>query len=364
MSKIVLLGSYGRGNVGDDVFLVALTKLLGRHTVTANSAHNDLLPTEVINKISTISTISNKDIIDKLKVFLKADYIIYGGGDLWVELYGSRFPRIALWKMAVVNTVAKVSRKKVIYVGCGCGNIRGFSLLLAKYSALLANLIIFRDEISRQKIRKDAKTQVLPDLSITLSSKDIKLVNNVVKTLGIIPMYYIPDPVANYPKYLAQMISSCQYALKQNISVKLIPMLKDPAIYDDVKVCDDIFKSVKALDIGADISILKEVDSSNINDILQTIDVCLSTRLHGSILAAWLHVPVIGVSYRPKVSRFLKSVGLEISSIDIHDTDSLNDKMDLCFKNPNMFTIDPTYLKTLRTEARKEYIKTFKTHVI
>ena len=59
----ILLGSYGRGNLGDDVFLVAASELFANHKLYINSADDSLLPESAKGLVETISTTSGSDAI-------------------------------------------------------------------------------------------------------------------------------------------------------------------------------------------------------------------------------------------------------------------------------------------------------------
>src|SRR5687767_14340252 len=106
--NILLLGSYGRGTIGDDALLLAALKLFQGHKLFINSANDELLPSAVRSSVTTMSTTDNRDWRKKLAIFRKLNAIVYCGGDLWVELYGDRFPRISLYKMLIVNLIARL----------------------------------------------------------------------------------------------------------------------------------------------------------------------------------------------------------------------------------------------------------------
>src|SRR5688572_17157705 len=120
---ILLIRSFARGNIGDDAFLLAALKLFVGHQLYINSADVSLLPQPIKFKVTTIATASRSGLLDKIKVFMLIKDVVYCGGDLWVELYGDKYPRQSLYKMAIVNLIARLCGKKVLYVGCGIGKL-------------------------------------------------------------------------------------------------------------------------------------------------------------------------------------------------------------------------------------------------
>ena len=151
--KTLLLGAYGHGNSGDDVFLHAALRLFAKHKLYGNSADDSLLPAGVTEQVTTIATTGKGDVFKKLSILLSVDIFVYCGGDLWVELYGERKPRQQLYKMLLLNLAGRLLGKKIFYLGCGIGALRGYSLFLARLSARLAHGIIVREERSARVLR-------------------------------------------------------------------------------------------------------------------------------------------------------------------------------------------------------------------
>jgi hypothetical protein len=143
---IVVLGSYGRGNIGDDVFLYAVQSIIDPKRVIINSAGVGRLPSDLVGQFETIETNFTKDFLHKLGVLRKARTIVYAGGDVWTLMYEDMVKRKHLYKMCIVNFVARILGKKIIYLGTGVGDLDGFSVWIAKISARLAQYIVFRDQ--------------------------------------------------------------------------------------------------------------------------------------------------------------------------------------------------------------------------
>lgn len=208
MKQVLILGST-EINVGDGaVPTVSLKKLLGDTDIIINAASDAALPSAIRAWAKTIPTNATKGLAGVVKAILHSDAIIYGGGDLWVELYGDRFPRQALYKMAFLNMLARLLGKRVYYIGCGVGKLSGYSLWLARLSAKLAHAIITRDAASEALLDLPTVT-VLPDIAINLPAFDdlsnggtrglnapAKAKTGTKKTIAIAPLYHVPDPAA------------------------------------------------------------------------------------------------------------------------------------------------------------------------
>lgn len=351
MKRILLLGSYGRGNVGDDAFLAVALNLFPDASLFLNSAHDELLPREARERVQTISTTSNSDLSKKIRVFRQVNHIVYFGGDLWVELYGDRFPRQALYKMVVVNLIARLFGKKVHYMGCGIGSLQGYSLFLARLSAWLANGVAVREPRSA-KVLGLKKVQVLPDLVTTLdigpavpSASAVRSPEGTKGTLsnraslgaagagtlagaegtagpgaprkftvGVSILYHLPNPEKNFPKCISTLAKVLRALPVSQYRIVLFPMLASPdEEHDDVWACEQLRQALP----HADVSIFSGREVDEYVAALTDVDVLIGTRLHANIIALLAGVPSIGISYRPKVAQFFAMAGLEQYCIDL-----------------------------------------------
>lgn len=328
--NILVIGSYGRHNIGDDVFLLAAVEVFHGHNIFINSANDDSLPKSVIGKVQTISTVSNRDFVKKIKTFLKIKYVFYWGGDLWVKLYGDKFPRQALYKMLATNLICRLFGKKIFYVGVGVGDLRGYDLFLARSSARLANKIIVREQRTADIIGLPAIT-VLPDIAVNLP-----LTSNKGRPkkgprrpfhIALSVMYRIDKPDLNFSKYISDIASFVNTLDSKLFTISLIPMYvnpKDPR--DDVWACEQLKKSIKN-EIGVDIN-----NSHDLDDFLKHLsksNLVIGTRLHANILATLCQTPCIGISYRPKVKSFFDNAQLSQYCLDFSETD----KIDVLFQD-------------------------------
>ncbi|HSX01874.1 MAG TPA: polysaccharide pyruvyl transferase family protein [Candidatus Saccharimonadia bacterium] len=332
--RVLLLGSYGRGNIGDDVFLIAATKLLAGYEIAINAATDGSLPAEVQDKVLVLRTEDSSDWRQKAKVLLQAKAIIYGGGDLWVELFGDKRPRQALWKMFLLNLAARMLGKKVLYIGCGAGKLEGFSLTLARLSAHLAHGIILRDEVTREVLAlKDVL--VLPDLTITLCSEAPKPaplpLRHPIK-LVISLLYYIPEPERNFEPYI-QRIADClnQLDSRNRFEITLLPMLTARNTpHNDIWASERLMERLAP---GHQVKIAAPTSVGHCQQILSDADIIIGSRLHANILATWAAKPCIGVAYRPKVARFFERNNLDQNCLDLDNLGALPAVMSRLIRN-------------------------------
>lgn len=322
--SILLIGSYGRGNIGDDAFLLAALRLFRSHNIFINSADDNLLPAEAKQRVSTIATTGLRDIHKKLRVFASIRHIVYCGGDLWVDLMGDRFPRQSLYKMLAVNMVAKIFGKKIHYLGCGVGDIHGYSLFLAQASARLASSIAVREERSAQLLGL-SKIKVLPDLTINLKESRLRkrLRRKSEKfTIGISILYYLPQPERNFPhllSYFKQLIDSLPV---KKFKIVLFPMLASEQIkHDDVWAS----KQLEKLLPNHELTIFTSTGVKEYVQAVADIDLLIGTRLHANILATLCGTPCLGIAYRPKVAEFFHMNNLDEYCLRLDQLDRLEE---------------------------------------
>lgn len=352
--NILVIGSYGRGNAGDDAFLVAILKLFHDYNIIINCADKELLPDEVKNKVTTINTHGYSDVLKKIKIFLGIKFIVYGGGDLWVELHGEKFPRVSLYKMLVVNLFSRAFGKKIFYFGCGAGPISGFSLFLARISARLATYIIARDSRTLDLLGMNS-TILLPDLAINLFE------NNRVRRkgkrgecfyVGVSMLYFVPNPRKNFPVVKSELKKLFHYFKEDNVKFIIVPFFKSEEIrFDDYWVAKDIVRGEEYKNV----EIFESNRLEDILDLLSGIDLMVGARLHANILSVLSGTPAIGISYRPKVKNFFIESGLERYCIEINETQKLISIIENILTDTSRANQDFDNARSRIIEKKKDY---------
>jgi polysaccharide pyruvyl transferase WcaK-like protein len=353
MKNILLVGSYGRGNIGDDAFLIATSKLLKDYNVTINASDDAPLPAEIQQDFHKIPTSGISDVSKTVKAILQSNAIVYGGGDLWVELYGDKMPRQSLWKMLFLNSTARILGKKVVYIGCGAGNLKGFSLRLARYSASLANLVLVRDRQTLE-IVKPKHYKLLPDLTVTLfnrrPSSDRRLEGKIDIAVSI--LYNIPDPERNFETYISSIAKNLGTLDSEKFRITLLPMhTASNFAKNDIWACERL---KELLNTEIEVRIITPENFFDCKDILQSADIVIASRLHAGILATWLGKPCIGIAYRPKVARFFKENKLGICH-DINDLSGLYDSVLRIVNNYDKYVKESVHCWEENHDKGKDY---------
>lgn len=353
--NILLIGSYGRGNIGDDAFLVALTGLFSNYNIYINHAGDSKLPNIDESTIKTIPTEFTKDFWNKIKIFFSVKYIIYGGGDVWVEMYGSKKPYDSLYKMILVNLVARLTFKKVFYFGVGAGKITGYARKLAIFSAKLANYSIFRESETPEILGMKKNYTISTDItSILLDKIDIIKIHarkDEKTIIGLSLMYFIPHPEKNFIPYINQIADIVNRLDPKKYKLVLIPFL-----FSDKIKTNDIWVSntfAKLLNKDIEFEIFNSHSITDCLELLKNIDLVIGTRLHANILSTLTGTPCVGISYRPKVRRFFQDHGLKNYWVSYDKLDDLEEKITDALENQEKTKDD--FKKALERIQKEKY---------
>jgi polysaccharide pyruvyl transferase WcaK-like protein len=93
-ARIMLLGSYGQTNLGDDLLLrnyLQYFSALGCRDPLVSVSRADLVPASVRREhtAATFFELYQTSVLRLLKMVLAVDAIVYGGGSVYKELYAS-----------------------------------------------------------------------------------------------------------------------------------------------------------------------------------------------------------------------------------------------------------------------------------
>lgn len=248
----------------------------------------------------------------------RLDALIISGGGQLDEAWGgyARHP-YTIYKWC---RVADLFRVKVAFMSVGAGDIRTPETKNYLRRALtIARYCSFRDAgtqvIVRDRIWKDCEGKVVPDLAF---GYDVKAEhyrsgssgNNRRVAIGPIP-YYDTRPGSwpekdgsRYAEYLDKMVSLCRVLMDNGCHLTFIV----GGIASDSQVIRDIVERLEPVLEKASCPGYSVPDITSVGDLLNelsTVDVVISSRFHGVLLALLLYKPVLAISFERKIDQIM-----------------------------------------------------------
>ena len=306
MSRIVVSGYYGSKNAGDEAMLAAMLEVLSdldpKLHITVISA--DPEDTRQRHGVEAVSWLSMPDIFRALR---RADLLISGGGSLLQNVTSRR----SLYYYLAIIMMARLLGTKVMLYAQGIGPIiGGLAEHVMRWICNRADLITVRDqgslaELERLGIRRPA---------IECTADPVLAIHPVDKEVGraIFKAYHADGAKQvvgisvrewqgwhHYKEVLAEVSDLIVRELKAR--VVFLPM----QFPDDVRAAQAIAAMTKE-----PCTVLKdEYTTSEFLSLVGNMDLMLGIRLHALIFAGVMGVPMLGISYDPKIDRFLDSIG-------------------------------------------------------
>ena len=309
MYNILISGYYGFDNIGDESILRTLITSLRekipdcRLTVLS---HNPASTREKYG-VEAVERMSPGAI---LRAVRQCDMLISGGGSLLQDVTSSKSIHYYLF----IIRLAKLLGKKVFIYSQGIGPIdHAFNRRATAQALKKADGIVVRDERSAKLLEQIGLPQerivITADPVIRMKRPDRTVGREILARAGIKKDGRLTVGWAirekNRDSTFVREITECIRWLRENYDAEsvLIPFHYE----EDREVCSVIAERTN----GAAKCLSEKYLSEDMLSIIGNMDVLVGVRLHSMIYAAIMGVPIIGVSYDPKCTAFLNSVGLD-----------------------------------------------------
>ena len=309
MYNILISGYYGFDNIGDESILRTLITSLRekipdcRLTVLS---HNPASTREKYG-VEAVERMSPGAI---LRAVRQCDMLISGGGSLLQDVTSSKSIHYYLF----IIRLAKLLGKKVFIYSQGIGPIdHAFNRRATARALKKADGIVVRDERSAKLLEQIGLPQerivITADPVIRMKRPDRTVGREILARAGIKKDGRLTVGWAirekNRNSTFVREITECIRWLRENYDAEsvLIPFHYE----EDREVCSVIAERTN----GAAKCLSEKYLSEDMLSIIGNMDVLVGVRLHSMIYAAIMGVPIIGVSYDPKCTAFLNSVGLD-----------------------------------------------------
>ncbi len=298
--KVLLSGYYGFGNIGDEAVLQAIVEGLRARDPGVEITVLSASP-EQTARLYNVNALNRCSFLKIFLGLLKCDVFVSGGGSLFQNKTSNRS---FLYYIGLV-WLAKALRKKAVIFAQGFGPLNGrINQYLAGSILNRVDLITLRDGDSLKKVKALGITKPAVKLSADPSfCLTFPALKNTRPVLGIA---------------LRELPEKDDYRALAGIIDWLVETYK----------CSPLFLCFYPLkDRNAALSLAKEMEGKlEIIDKISTpremlsamskLDLLIGMRLHSLIFATMCNVPMLGLSYDPKVKAFMKGIGQPCVRVD------------------------------------------------
>lgn len=318
MNKVVISGYYGFNNIGDESILTAIISNI-RDSIDDIDITVLSEDPELTKSKHNVSAINRKDIFKIMKEIKNCDLLISGGGSLLQDVTSSRS---ILYYLAIMF-IGKFFRKKVMIYSQGIGPInKKINRRLTKYILNKVDVITLRDEKSQRVLREininNENINVTADPVIGLKRGDIELGVNILKEAGLKdkskPLIGFAIRGRDKNEDLVNTISNVADSIidELGVNVVFIPFHHG----EDIEIINDINKKMK----NKTICLKGKYDINEMLSIVGNLDLLIGVRLHSLIFGAVMNIPMIAISYDPKINNFMDYLDETVFS-NIEDLD-------------------------------------------
>ena len=304
--KIVVSGYYGSKNGGDEAMLAAMLEVLREEVFDLDVTVISLNP-EYTRRRHHVNAVPRSDILPIIKKIREADLLISGGGSLLQNVTSGR----SLYYYLAIIFFALVFGRKVMLYAQGIGPIRG--ALAHKLMNLIVNrvdLITVRDRGSLEELERlnITRPKIFCTADPVLAIKPVPLTvgheilsrhatTRDAKLIGVAVRHWLDWE--HFSRELAEALD--RLADTTGAKIVFLPM-KFP---EDITAARQTVERMKSPCTVLD----EEFTTREVLSLVGCMDVLIGVRLHALIFAGVMSVPMVGVSYDPKIERFLDSIG-------------------------------------------------------
>ncbi len=306
MKKVLLAGYYGHDNIGDEAIAEALTTELKRRGYEVSMLSGDKVTSAQIYGVNAF----NRQNLSEIKTAIKScDFMILGGGSLIQDVTSSYS---LLYYTGLIN-LCRTMRKKIFIAYQGIGPIqKKKNEFITRVTLNSQKNLWIRDEISINTLREigvvkpniilssDAVFMLKPptkeQVNVLLAKAGIKKEENR-PLIGIAPRKWGSDDKTGV---FAKIADEC--INRFNAKIVFFAFHKE----QDVRFINEITsRMTNRAHIVSDRFLPSEVMG-----MMGAMDLNVGVRLHSLIFSAKMGVPLLGISYDPKVDGFLDMLGM------------------------------------------------------
>ena len=304
MPRVVISGYHGFKNNGDEAMLYAMLKALDQRIQGLEVVVLSKNPDET-QRFFGVRAVPRHDLRSIIGEIRRADLLISGGGGLLQDVTG---PNSILYYLGVVS-LAKLMKKPVFFYGQGIGPVK--TLLGRTLMSLVANkvdVITVRDRESRDELRNlgvvRPVVEVTADPALGLDTDEIDpgpgiaALNSAGVPSGGGLVGVSVRGWKGQSAYKAVIARACDDLIRKGRNVVFLPMHYP----EDVAVSKEIVEMME----NNPFVVERQLDFKDMLSLMKQTSLIVGMRLHFLIFGSLLNIPMVGISYDPKVDRFLR----------------------------------------------------------
>ncbi len=310
--EILISGYYGFKNSGDDALLEAVIKDIKAHKESPNIVVLSANPKETAKKYR-VKSINRFNIFAIMKHMKRAGLLVSGGGTL---IQDATSTKSLVYYLTVIRLALRNGVKTMLYSN-GIGPLKNRVNIERAVKVLnRVDVITLRDPESMRVLKEIGVTEpgtmlsadpvfgiesfstergkeILEDYGVDTNKKIIGISVRRTKETDVdfeTALAKVCDYIGE--RYKAEIVFlPMQIAKDEGISRSIMTKMKNPAFIID-----------------------KRIDVTEIISVISAMDACIGMRLHSLIYAAIANVPLIGISYDPKIKGFLDYTAQDLYS--------------------------------------------------
>jgi polysaccharide pyruvyl transferase CsaB len=324
-ARIVISGYYGFKNSGDEAVLQSILLALEAESVKQGIVIEPIvlsIDPEWTAKTYGVQAVHRMKLREVIKAIRQSDGLISGGGSLLQDTTG----RMTIPYYLGILKIAQWLGKPTFVYAQGMGPIRRTIFHpFIRWIFHKCRYISVRDEESAQLLEQigisRSRVEVVPDPVMglplqegnSLNTQHSPAIGSKKPVLGISVRYWNRDR-----SELAQLAESLRMIQAQReVDIRFLPF----HLPSDLEASQEVIDQMQS---SENVSIAREAQHPQ--QMLAEVNACdilIGMRLHSLIYAASQQVPLIGISYDPKIDQFLQRLNMKAAAttdqINAHD---------------------------------------------
>lgn len=323
--ELIVIGAYGCGNKGDDAILEGFQNMLGNEYKLVPTCGNYGGLSEILDGSDKFIScrmnegLSRVVLMNLLKFFPryfkelgKAEAVIIGGGSLLHDITRYNLPFFF-----ILQILARIRRKKVMYVGVGAGPIQtNAGKKLAKHYLNKSNGVFIREVADYALLKNIGVRNIFLSADMAFSvTTDLTAADNILKKLGVDKKEYIVVTACQWFKSDNFWERDCMdfssdrkklaMGIQKLISTYQKKVLFLPTVFHDYKLGEQLERDLNTSEFRV---VDHRYNCKVMASIVANSWLVFGMRMHSIIFAIRSGVPFITTVYDNKVHHLLERV--------------------------------------------------------